>query len=205
MKWQLGAVLCLVCMSAQALDAALAATAPAQRERIAAERAAAIARFTEQERACQAHFVVTACVEALQREQRTTLTRLHRQELQLDEAQRREAAAARLGAIRGRMAAQAARDRDAASAVAAGTAPEEHPPSLAPARRPADTGLPHPGAHDASTQDRRAFEERNRAEFDARVRAAQAHREAVARRNAQRAAQGKVAPPLPMPSGASAP
>lgn len=207
MKWQLGAVLCLVCMSAQALDAAPAATAPAQRERIAAERAAAIARFTEQERACQAHFVVTACVEALQREQRTTLTRLHRQELQLDETRRREAAATRLAAIRGRMAAQAARDRNAASAAAAGTAPEEHSPSPAPARRTLDSGLLHPGAHDASTQDRRAFEERNRAEFDARVRAAQAHREAVTRRNAQRAAQGKVAPPLPMPmpSGASAP
>ncbi|MDE2296698.1 MAG: hypothetical protein KGK18_00875, partial [Burkholderiales bacterium] len=101
MKWQLGAVMCMVCMSTRALDAAPAATAPAQRERIAAERAAAIARFNEQARACQAHFVVTACVEAAQREQRATLTRLHRQELQLDEAQRREAAAAQLGAIRG--------------------------------------------------------------------------------------------------------
>ncbi|MDE2094308.1 MAG: hypothetical protein KGI87_10690 [Burkholderiales bacterium] len=200
MKWQLGAVMCMVCMSTRALDAA-----PAQHERIAAERAAAIARFNEQARACQAHFVVTACVEAAQREQRATLTRLHRQELQLDEAQRREAAAAQLGAIRGRIAAQAARDRDAASAAAAGTAPAEHPTSPAPAPRAAATGLTRTGAHGASAQDRRAVEQRNRVEFEARVRAAQAHREAVERRNAQRAAEGKVAPPLQMPSGAPAP
>lgn len=199
MKWQLGAAMCLLCMSARAQD-----DAPAQREAIAAERAAAVARFVGQERACQAHFIVTACVEAAQREQRATLTRLRRQELQLDEAQRREAAAARLRAIRSRMAAQVARDRAAASA-AAGTAPEDHAPSPAPARRPVDSGFPRPGVHGAPTQDRRAFEQRNRAEFQARVRAAQAHREVVERRNAQRATQGNAVPPLPMPPGASAP
>lgn len=205
MKWQLGAVMYLVCMSAQALDAAPAATPPPPRERIAAERATTIARFAEQERECQARFVVTACVEAAQREQRATLTRLHREELQLDEAQRREAADARLAAIRVRMAAQAARGRHAASAAAAGTATAEHALSPAPARRAVDLDPPRSGAHGASSPERRAFEQRNRAAFEARARAAQAHREAVERRNAQRAAQGKVAPPLPMPSGASVP
>jgi len=68
-----------------------------------------------------------------------------------------------------------------------------------------DSGPPRRGAEGNSTQDRRAFEQRNLAKFEARVRAAQAHREAVERRNAQRAAQGKVVAPLPVPSGASAP
>ena len=205
MKWHRWGATWLVCMSAGAFATAPAAPATAQRERIAAEHAAAIARFTEQERACQAHFIVTACVEAAHQEQRTALTRLHRQEMQLDEVRRREAAAVRLRAIRDRVTAHAARDRDAEPAAAAGTAPEAHPPSPAAPRRPMDSGLPRSDTHDASTQDRRAFEQRNRAEFEARVRAAQAHRQAVERSNAQRAAQGKVAPSLPIPSGASAP
>jgi hypothetical protein len=62
---------------------------------------------------------------------------------------------------------------------------------------------PPRGASSAAEQ--RATELRNQAAFEARARAAQAHRETVERRNAQRAAQGKVAAPLPVPSGASAP
>ena len=205
MKWHRWGATWLVCMSAGALAAVPAAPATAQRERIATERAAAMARFTEQERACQARFVVTSCVEAAQREQRATLTRLHRQELQLDEARRRDAAAIRVQAIRDRVAAQAARAADAVSEAAADTAREARKPSPAAVRRPVDSGPPRSGVAGASIQDRRAFEQRNLAKFEARVRAAQAHRVAEEHRNAQRATQGKVVAPLPVPSGASAP
>jgi hypothetical protein len=55
------------------------------------------------------------------------------------------------------------------------------------------------------TAHRTADEERRKAEFEARTRSAQAHREAVERRNAQRAASGKKVAPLPVPDAASAP
>jgi hypothetical protein len=48
-------------------------------------------------------------------------------------------------------------------------------------------------------------EKRNEASFEAKKRTAQEHREAIERRNAERAAHGKVAAPLPVPKGASAP
>ena len=49
------------------LGAALAHAEP-ERERIAAERAAANARFSERERLCEERFVVTSCVDAARRE-----------------------------------------------------------------------------------------------------------------------------------------
>jgi len=177
-----------------ALCATLAHADP-QRERIAAERAAAIKRFTEQERGCNDRFVVTSCVDAARKEQRMTLDRLHRAELVLDEAERREAAARRRQELQQRAATQDARvgtPEPTERSESTRAAPEPNPP----ARPPRSASSP---------AERRANEQRNEAEFDAKTRAAQAHREAVERRNAERAAAGKVAAPLPVPSGASAP
>lgn len=171
------------------------AHADPQRERIAAERAAAVKRFTEQERACNERFVVTSCVEAARKEQRMTLERLHRAELVLDEAERREAAARRRQELQQRAAAQDAR---------VGT-PEPAERRESTRAEPAPNPPARPPRSASSPAEQRAIEQRHEAEFEARARAAQAHREAVERRNAQRAAAGKVAAPLPVPSGASAP
>ena len=175
------------------------AHAEPERERIGAERAAVNARFAEQERACQEKFVVSACIEAARKEQRQTLTRLHRAEVVLDEATRRETAAQRRQALQERAAAQAARASEPAAEARQSVtrnAPAPNPLAALPPHRPA-----------SSAAEQRAVEQRNEASFEARTRAAQAHRDTVARRNAQRATAGKVGAPLllPAPSGASQP
>ena len=174
------------------------AHAEPERERIAAEREAVNARFAEQARACQEKFVITACIEAARKEQRQTLTRLHRAEIVLDEAERRETAVRRRLALQERAAAQAARASEPTAEArrpVTRNAPAPNPLAALPPRRPA-----------SSAAEQRAVEQRNEASFDARTRAAQAHRDTVARRNAQRATEGKVGTPLPVPvpSGASA-
>lgn len=172
------------------------AQAQLERERIAAERAAATARFAEQERACRERFVVTACVDAARKEERLTLARLHRAELVLDEGERREAGARRRQILQERAAAQEARASEPAEPhrEKARTAPAPNAPAASHPQRPA-----------ASAAEQRASEQRNEAAFEARARSARAHRESVERRNALRASEGKVAAPLPVPSGASAP
>jgi hypothetical protein len=195
MKFRL---LCLVLACA----ASASTRADTEHDRLAAERAAADARLATQERECAARFVVAACVEDARAEHRATLTRLRQQQLRIDETRRRETAAARRKAIAERVEAQQARASDVppeAPRVRVRRAPEP-----APAMRPPDAALPRPFAGGASGADRATIEQRNQAKFDARARAAQAHREEVERRNAQRAAQGKVAAPLPAASGASA-
>ena len=173
-----------------------------EHDRIAAERAAANAKLAAQERECATRFVVAGCVEDARTEHRAALARLRQQQLQIDEARRREAAAARRKAIAERVEAQQAR---------ASEAPPEAPrvrvrraPEPSPVTRPPETALPRPIAGGASGANRAAIERHNEAKFEARARAAQAHHEEVARRNAQREAQGKVAAPLPAASGASA-
>jgi hypothetical protein len=156
-----------------------------------------MARFADQERTCHERFIVTSCIEAARKEQRLTLTRLHRAELVLDDAERRETAARRREELQQRAAAQ---DRRASE-------PEREPrregARATPAPNPPAPELAQPSA--SSAEAKRAAEQRNEANFEARLRAAQARRDAAARRNAQRASEGKVAAPLPVPSGASAP
>lgn len=183
----LGVVLC----------ATLAHAASPERERIGAERAAAMARFAEQERSCHERFVVTSCVEAARKEQRLTLARLRRAELVLDDTERRETAARRREELQQRGAAQ---DRRASEPER-----EPHREGTRAAPGPNPPAPVHPQAITSSAEAKRAAEERNEANFETRLRAAQARREAVARRNAQRASEGKVAAPLPVQPGASAP
>ena len=179
------------------LGAAVAHAEP-ERERIAAERTAANVRFTEQERLCEERFVVTSCVDAARRELRMTLTRLHRVELTLDEAARREAATRRRQAVNDKTAAQEAR----VSAPAEVTRRDTVRAAAAPNPPVPASGT---GASAPSAEERRAIEQRNEVNFEARARAAKAHRDTVERRNAERSAEGKVVAPLPVPSGASAP
>lgn len=171
-------------------------------DRIAVERAAADARLAEQERECATRFIVAACVENARTEHRATLMRLRQQQLQIDEARRREAAIARRKILAERVAAQQAHASDAAS-----EAPHvrvRRAPEPGPAIRHSDGAMPRPIAGGTAGADRAVTEQRNEEKFEARAREAQRHREEVQRRNAQREAQGKVAAPLPTPSGASA-
>jgi hypothetical protein len=183
---------------------ALAGAPESESGRIKAERAAAAAKFEAQERDCQARFAVTPCVDAARKEQRATLARLHRQEGLLDEARRRDAAAVRGLASRDKAAAQEAKASDTArSDEGKGARKSPRPATPNPPR--AGASKPATGGSSISPADQRLIEQQNEAKFEARARAAQAHREAVELRNAERAAQGKVAKPLPVPAGASAP
>ena len=193
---------CIVCLCG-ALAAAPALPADLTRADIAAERAAAAATLADREQACQVRFAVTACVDAARNEHRATLTRLHSQDLQLDEAKRREAAAARRRTVDDRAAAAQAKASDA---VAAPRRERDVPVRQPPPRQSLPSqGLSLAPGNAARGADRRAIEQRNEEKFAARARAVREHREAVERRNAERAAQGKVAPPLPPPHTASAP
>jgi hypothetical protein len=178
------------------------ARADAEHDRMAAERAAADAQLAAQERECSTRFIVAACVEDARTAHRATLARLRQQQLQIDEARRRELAAARRKAAAERVEAQQAHASEAPAG--APSVRVRHAPEPGPVLRTPDASLPRPIAGSASGVDRATLEQRNEAQFDARARAAQAHREEVARRNAQRQAQGKVAAPLPAGAGASA-
>jgi hypothetical protein len=174
-----------------------------EHDRISSERKAAEAKFAAQQRECATRFVVSSCVEDAQNERRMTLNRLRQDEIRLGDAKRSEAAAARRQSLRTRAESQQTR------------ASEPPPPPLrtrtrqAPAAElPASGVFPapqHSPAARPSAAERRAAEQDSEAKYEARARAAQAHREDVERRNAQRRAQGKIAAPLPAPSGASSP
>jgi len=187
-----------------------AAADAAERERIVRERTEAQAAFVREEAACQDRFLVTPCVDAARKTEREVLARLRRQEVLLDEQARKQRAAERTQAIRNSISADEARSRDeAAAAASAASAPPRRVERSDLAETPGRTErprreLPAPlPPSDAAA--RRAAAQEHAERYTADKRAAQAHREAVERRNAERAASGKVAAPLPTPSGASAP
>jgi len=202
------------------------AAEPDERARIARERAAVESAWAARERECATHFAVTACVEDAQRQRHTALAGLRRQELVLDEAQRRERAAARLQQLEvnaRQRPAPVPRVREpqvpkvpkvpptppeprAAPAGPDATATDE-PPFGAPGPNASQAPRPATLAPEAAAQrsDRRQQDARRAASFTARAEEARAHREAVARRNAEGAAKGKTSRPLPVPAGASAP
>ena len=186
-----------------AIGSTALAAAP-ELERIAADRAIAQARYVERERHCLAQFAVTACLDAARQERRATLNRLKRSEIEVEEAERRAAAATRQSAVDARMVEQ--RRRNASGPAAAPKARVDRDAASQPGEPAAASRLlPRPPASRLPDAERRAVEQRKVMKFEARQRSAQARREAVERRNALRAAQGKNAPPLPVPSPASVP
>ncbi len=218
---------CLVAALGMLLPAmASVAAEPDERVRIANERAAVESAWSARERECATHFAVTACVEDAQRQRRIALAGLRRKELVLDEAQRRERAAARVQQLQVNAQQRSAavprvRDPQApkmpkvpptpreprAAPVGPDAAVTEEPPSGAPGLDDPAAPLPATPANEAASRrpDRRQEDARRAALFAARAEEARAHRESVARRNAELAAKGKTSRPLPVPAGASAP
>jgi uncharacterized membrane-anchored protein YhcB (DUF1043 family) len=166
----------------------------AERARIARERADVEARFQAQRRECETRFAVTACVDEARAGHRQALQRLRREEGVLDEAQRRQRAAARLSAIEEKQRAE----RERASAPRAERPAAE--PLQVRAPRQAASAAARPASAPASAPDRAAEEARKRAAFEARQREAREHREQAEQRRAQREKSGKAAAPLPDPA-----
>jgi hypothetical protein len=151
-----------------------------ERARLTRERAAAEARFDAERRDCEQRFVVTACLDRAKAQRRATLDELARQRTVLDDIQRRERAAARQREVEKRQ-----REAEVRATSAPGLSTVVRPPRE-PAARPAR-------ASSAVIADRRleaaGQEAANREDHERRLREAQAHREAVERRNAERAAR----------------
>lgn len=170
------------------------------RESIGLQRAAANAVLAEKEIACRSGFVVADCVDAARKEHHAVLTRLRNEDMALDDAQRKESAARRRQALREKAAAREATPGSAAPTVA-------HAASQAASASARTDAVDRPRDRPAvaGKANRAAFEEENKAQFEARAKSAQAHREAVEQRNAAHAAKGKKANPLPVPAATSAP
>lgn len=178
-------------------------TVASRRAAIVAERAAIEDRYTARQQQCAKQFVVTSCVNEARQQRRTALVPLRQEELRLDLAERSERAATRLEEIEAKQKADAA-ERDAASGrpttAASGTASGLAAPRRAP---PATPRLLPPPVHGVDAAERQRREAASVARFEAQQTEVSKHRADVETRNALRAAQGKVARPLPVASGAS--
>jgi len=182
------------------------AQAAAEHDRIARERAEVQATYAKQEAACQEGFVVTPCLEAARKAQRDGLARLRRQEVLLDEEQRKQRAAQRMQSIRSNLESQNARPTaptpPGAAAEARAASKAERAPS--PPSTTLDERRANAEERAREVEARRAQEPANVERYEERQREIEAHRRAVEERNAKRQASGKKSAPLPMPP-ASAP
>ena len=202
-----------LCLALGAARAEAPLNPAAERDRIARERAAVEAQFTERQAACQSRFAVTDCVDAARQERREARAPLRRQASALDDAQRKQRAAERQGAVRAKVSGAGSRElqlgaRDAPTPVRKAPVVEAEAPAVPSAVRqikPKPAAKPMAARGVPSLPDRRAEEDEAQARLDARKQAAAAHKEAVQQRNAKRELSGKSAAPLPVPAGASAP
>jgi colicin import membrane protein len=164
----------------------------AQRSELRRQRAAIEAEYAQRDQACRQQFVVTPCLERSRGDKQSALQVVRKQEIALDDqlrAQRAQAQAQRVAEKT--QAAQRRGDKP--------VEPQAPRPARAQAPRPAKSPSP---AHEAP--DRSAAEKRQREAFESRQREIRAHREAVEKRNAERATR-KPAKALPAPGSAAAP
>lgn len=181
---------------AQGLDVA------AERARIDAERRAADARFTAQERACRARFAVNDCTAEARARHRVAVGALRRQEIALNDMERRRKAAEKLRELEERRSPEAVRQearerteavrerkaREARQADKAGRREAKAPRAPLPPRRTASATPKPPVLTPAEAEaNRRAYEER--------VKEAEDHRAKVKKRLAER--KKPAAAPLP--------
>ncbi|HEX6705441.1 MAG TPA: hypothetical protein VF169_11825 [Albitalea sp.] len=182
-------------VAAMALDPA---AERAERARIESERKQAEADYTRRELECRERFVVTSCLDDARRDRRLALEGLRHQQAILDEAQRKQRAAQRMDDIRGKVSEADARRRSTATQQAKDRAPRE-----VHARSPHAASAVDEGASGVSRSGTEAA--RRSSEYEQRQEDARAHRAAVERRNAEKAARGKMSPPLPVPAASAVP
>lgn len=205
------ALLALVAAAVLALPAAAEAPA-AERARIAAERGKAEARYQDEERACWARFAVNDCLAEARARRRSALADLRRQEISLNDAERKQRAAQRLRSVEQRAdrapppaAPPKIRDRGDRDATAAQRAAEQAARQAEHASRSSEKRPAHSAARVEEELARREAERASRAaraaenvrRREARQREASERQEALERRRAAR--QKPPAAPLPVP------
>ena len=186
-RWVLGLLLVLPCLGA--VQAAESGPADGERARIEAERRSVEARYAQAQASCQGRFLLTPCLDDARSERRVALDRLQRRQLEIDDLARRERVAQRL---------QALQQRSPGSAVAPTL---QVSPALQDAAPLASASARHravlPAPADAAAAS--AAAQRKQADFLQRQRQAQAHRDAVLRRNADQDVRRPPAAGLPVP------
>lgn len=187
-----GVTLVMALVAGQALAADDAAQ---ERSRIAAERTAAHQRFEAARRDCEQRFAVNTCLQDARGERRRVLDRLAREQAVLDDTQRRQRAAERLRGIEDKT-----RQADERSVAPPPLRRVQRQPPLAPARPAVPASAPPVIDSLAADQDGARQAARNRQDHARRLQEAEAHRDAVRRRNAAQDAKKPPAAPLPVPS-----
>ncbi len=183
----------VACMPVLAADD----NAAAQRERIARERAAVERQAQAAQAACAQQFAVTACVDRVMADRRERLRQLDRERALLDDELRKRRAAERTARIEQRQVELA----------------QEPPSAPVRTRSPAAASAPRGATSSAAARASANEAAASQSEADAAERAAasarraaqaEAHRNAVEKRNRERAAQHAPSPPLPQPPQAPA-
>jgi colicin import membrane protein len=165
-----------------------AASADPERRRLAEQKAAVEARFRASEAECRQRFVVVACVDEAKAQRRKELAVLREQELVIDDADRKQRAAARRADIAEKQA-QAAQRAASSALPAAPKASAPRAPMSAPGatREPAATA-PAPLDGGPAQAAQRAQK------TNARQQEAELRRQRIAAREASKAAQQKANP-----------
>jgi hypothetical protein len=162
-----------------------------ERDRIRAERAEAEAAYQSQVRACQDQFAVTACMDQVKAQHRSTLARLSHQQELLDAIDRRQRAAQRMKEIDEKVNSGDSTSRSVPKPPAITVrAPREAPSSAMPP-------VQSPTRASVGTGPSAVEQESNRADYERRQREALAHRAEVQRRDSERQAKGAPSPSLP--------
>lgn len=185
---------------------------PAERARIAAERGRIAERVTAEQRACHQRFAVNDCLKASRATERAELDVLRRQEIALNDSERKRKAAEQLDKLDEKRQTQ---ETDRATRATAPPSIPQSPPRPAGGRLPGTAAPRQPDtqqiqAHEEAMrrkQERHVQDNAHRAEqaakageearrFDARQREAAEYKARVQQRNA---GKPSTAQPLPAP------
>jgi hypothetical protein len=186
----LGLLLWLTC----SVQAAESAAALAERDQIQRERAAVEARYKQTEADCKTRFAVSGCVADAQAQRREALSSLRLRELTLDDAWRKAEAEENERRLAAKQADALSRAPPVPRAASAPLSPASAVASPSPNERVKSRSRT---ADDATAAAERVVAQQRRASE------AEAHRQQVEQRNAERAARGKKSTPLPVPTAAS--
>ena len=181
-----------LCGAAQAAEATSDA---AQRQQIKTERADAEARFKQAEADCNKRFIVSSCIAEAQAQRRGAVNELRMRELALDEAKRKADAEESARRVQAKQDEAASRPPPVPRAASA-------PPGAAASAANGRAGGERARARSKTADEATAAAARVAAQ-QRRAMEAEAHRQDVEKRNAERVARGKKSTPLPVPTAAS--
>jgi hypothetical protein len=209
------AFLLLLSLSAVAWGADESKEVAADRARIAAERKRIEAAFQSEQKACYARFSVSGCIEDAKARRSSQLGDLRRQEISLNDAQRKARAADRVKELDQKRADEARKQSEAAAKGAEQAAARERraedkaakaqeraakargkaakAPRSAPAGKPTDKPAQRPPLEKQPDTDE------SRRRYEQRLLDAQAHRASVEQRAAEQRKKNKPVQPLPVP------